>query len=278
MLTGRKRLPSWFSVAAIRCSRAAMRCACWVVAPVNMMRAVSVRICCQRYVGGKPPNCCADTFCSEKRKATATASRIFISKRYASCKKYARMQRRLTLAAMTGMLLIALAAAPGLAICLYVFSRDVHNPEPKRFVVLSFLLGALLTVPAYYAEKTISGLVPRNVTGILLQAFFAIAVVEEGLKFLALRYYCFRLSSFDEPLDGIVYSIMVSMGFATVENVAYVAGHGYSVLLARTFTSVPAHACFAAIMGYYAGLAQANPSQKGPLFRRGLLRAILFHG
>lgn len=176
------------------------------------------------------------------------------------------------------MLLIALAAAPGLAICLYVFSRDVHNPEPKRYVVLSFLLGALLTVPAYYLEKNIAALLPRSVPGILLQAFLAIALVEEGLKFLGLRYYCFRLSSFDEPLDGIVYSIMVSMGFATVENVAYVSSHGYSVLLARTFTSVPAHACFAAIMGYYVGHAQVTPVKKAVLFRTGVIRALLFHG
>ncbi|GAB4091613.1 PrsW family intramembrane metalloprotease [Flaviaesturariibacter terrae] len=176
------------------------------------------------------------------------------------------------------MLLIALAAAPGLAICLYVFSRDVHNPEPKRFLILSFLLGALLTVPAYFLEKGISSLLPRNVPGILLQSFLAIAVVEEGAKFLGLRYYCFRLPSFDEPLDGIVYSIMVSMGFATVENVAYVWSHGYGVLLGRTFTTVPAHACFAAIMGYYVGLAQVAPLRKAVFFRNGLIRAVLFHG
>ncbi|RYY41206.1 MAG: PrsW family intramembrane metalloprotease [Chitinophagaceae bacterium] len=182
------------------------------------------------------------------------------------------------LSANAAMLLIALAAAPGLAICLYVFMRDVHNPEPRRFLILSFLLGAVLTIPAYYIEKLFNSQLPRSVPGILLQSFIAIALVEEGLKFLALRYYCFRLDSFDEPLDGIVYSIMVSMGFATIENVAYVASHGYSVLLSRTFTSVPAHACFAAIMGYYVGLAQLAPWKRGVFFRNGLIRAILFHG
>ncbi|RYZ00800.1 MAG: GNAT family N-acetyltransferase [Chitinophagaceae bacterium] len=176
------------------------------------------------------------------------------------------------------MLLIALAAAPGLAICLYVFIRDVHNPEPVRYLVASFALGATLTVPAYFLEKGLSSWLSADVPGILLQSFIAIALVEELLKFLVLRYFCFRLPSFDEPLDGIIYSIMVSMGFATLENVAYTWMHGAEVLIGRTFTSVPAHACFAAIMGYYAGLARFETARRGALLRTGLLRAILFHG
>ena len=54
---------------------------------------------------------------------------------------------------------------------------------------------------------------------------FSYAVVgfsEEASKFLGLRFYSYRQKSFDEPLDGIVYSVMVSMGFATLENVMYV--------------------------------------------------------
>jgi RsiW-degrading membrane proteinase PrsW (M82 family) len=44
----------------------------------------------------------------------------------------------------------------------------------------------------------------------------------KAANFLVLRYYSFTRRSFDEPLDGIVYSVLVSMGFATVENVFYV--------------------------------------------------------
>jgi len=176
------------------------------------------------------------------------------------------------------MLLLALAAAPGLAICLYVFSRDIHNPEPKRYLAASFVLGMLLTVPAYFLETRLTALLPHDIAGVLLQSFLVIAVVEEGLKFLVLRYYCYRLSTFDEPLDGIIYSVMVSMGFATLENIAYPWMHGYSVLISRTFTSVPAHACFAAIMGYYAGLARFNPQKRNSLLRTGFLKAALFHG
>ena len=36
------------------------------------------------------------------------------------------------------------------------------------------------------------------------------------------RFILFPNRNFNEPLDGIVYAVMVSMGFATLENVLYV--------------------------------------------------------
>jgi RsiW-degrading membrane proteinase PrsW (M82 family)/ribosomal protein S18 acetylase RimI-like enzyme len=176
------------------------------------------------------------------------------------------------------MLLLALAIAPGLAICLYIVLRDTHNIEPWRYLLGSFLLGMLIIVPAYYIETTAANYIPHNVGGILISSFIVIALVEELLKFLVVRYYCYTRPSFDEPLDGIVYSVFVSMGFATLENIAYVYQHGYSVVFARMFTSVPAHASFSAIMGYYIGKAKFDKTNETKLFRKGILTATLFHG
>lgn len=36
------------------------------------------------------------------------------------------------------MTLLALAIAPGLAICLYIFFKDIYNKEPKRTLAASF--------------------------------------------------------------------------------------------------------------------------------------------
>ena len=176
------------------------------------------------------------------------------------------------------MLLLALAIAPGLAICLYIVLRDIHNIEPWRYLLGSFLLGMLAIVPAYFIETSAGAYLPHNVGGILISSFIVIALVEELLKFLIVRYYCYTRPSFDEPLDGIVYSVFVSMGFATLENIAYVYQHGYSVVFARMFTSVPAHASFSAIMGYYIGKAKYNKANETKLFRKGILTAVLFHG
>ena len=85
-------------------------------------------------------------------------------------------------------------------------------------------------------------------------------------------------------MDGIVYSVMVSMGFATLENVMYVLnfaqqGQGLQVGIQRMFLSVPAHASFAVVMGYFVGKAKINTGSKSfMLMLTGLLIAIFFHG
>ena len=84
-----------------------------------------------------------------------------------------------------------------------------------------------------------------------------VALTEEA-KFIALRYYAFRNKNFNEPFDGIIYAVYISMGFAFV-NILYVSQGGMQVAILRTFTAVPAHAMFAVMMGYYAGLASLLP-------------------
>ena len=43
--------------------------------------------------------------------------------------------------------LIALAIAPGIAICLFIFHRDAYNREPKLNLFASFMLGLLVIFP-----------------------------------------------------------------------------------------------------------------------------------
>ena len=50
--------------------------------------------------------------------------------------------------------------------------------------------------------------------------FIGIALVEEGSKFSFLKNF-FSPKEFNEPFDGIIYAVMISLGFA-VENFMYV--------------------------------------------------------
>lgn len=176
------------------------------------------------------------------------------------------------------MLLLALAIAPGLAICLYILYRDAHNREPAINMIMSFVWGVLSIVPVLAIETFTSRYFDNSVFSIIAGAFIAVALVEEGSKFMVLRYYSFTRRSFDEPLDGIVYSVLVSMGFATVENIFYIYNETFSVAFLRMFTSVPAHATFAIIMGYFAGKAKFNHLQRNRLFVKGIAGATLAHG
>ena len=39
---------------------------------------------------------------------------------------------------------------------------------------------------------------------------------------MVLVFYCTRKSAFDEPMDGIIYGVAVSLGYAAYENIAYI--------------------------------------------------------
>ena len=92
-----------------------------------------------------------------------------------------------------------------------------------------------------------------------------------------MRFYAQKNNEFNEPFDGIVYAVMVSMGFAALENILYTFQYGFGVGVTRAFTAVPAHATFVIIMGYFMGKAKfSNNRIKFNLL--GLLFATLFHG
>ena len=82
-----------------------------------------------------------------------------------------------------------------------------------------------------------------------------------------LLWYAYRKKEFDEPFDGIVYAVMVGMGFATVENISYVSQYGLMTGIMRLFMAVPAHASFAIIMGYFMGKARFSAKKENFLLK-----------
>ena len=162
-------------------------------------------------------------------------------------------------------MLLALAVAPGFAICLFFYAMDKYDREPAGLLFKSFLLGMLCVVFPLVMQGIALALGLRENNGSILgTAAFAygnVGLTEELAKFLVLRAYAYPKKAFNEPLDGIVYSIMIGMGFATLENIAYVGKYGIGTGVARMFLSVPAHATFAILMGYYTGLAKFIPQK-----------------
>ncbi|MBL0334029.1 MAG: PrsW family intramembrane metalloprotease [Chitinophagaceae bacterium] len=179
---------------------------------------------------------------------------------------------------------IALAITPGIVISLYIFYKDSYNREPVLNLVVSFILGALSIIPVFFIERKAGhSFIDGSVMGVALFSFIVVALTEEAMKFIVVRTYAWNLKSFDEPLDGIVYTVMVGMGFATVENIMYVLayadhGRGFEIGLKRMFLSVPAHATFAVVMGYFMGKARLARKHKLKFQLAGLLTAVFFHG
>jgi RsiW-degrading membrane proteinase PrsW (M82 family) len=161
-----------------------------------------------------------------------------------------------------------LAVAPGILISYYIYWRDRHQSEPHTRLIFAFVVGALSTYPAIKMEEYgiyVLEIVPsEDLWQTFLFSFFVIGLAEEGAKLWFLRAFIVPQKDFNEPLDGIVYSVMISMGFATLENIIYIIYRdgGATVGLMRMFTAVPAHAGFAIIMGYFVGLSRFAATQK----------------
>lgn len=180
------------------------------------------------------------------------------------------------------MVLLALAIAPGVAIALYFYFRDQYNREPRRHLIISFFLGGISAVVAGLLEEALFGLtgieIGNGVVNSMIAAFLLVGFTEEWTKYIMVRSYAFRQPEFDEPLDGIIYSVMVGMGFATLENVLYVMDGGYTTAILRMFLSVPAHATFAVIMGYELGKAKFAGRKRIFYILSALLGASFWHG
>ena len=180
------------------------------------------------------------------------------------------------------MSLLLLAIAPAMIIILYIYFKDKFEKEPIGFLVKNFLMGAIVSVIITLLLSIIANqFFPlTNETSIFQQfikAFFVVGFVEEFSKYIIVKFYAQKNDEFNEPFDGIVYAVMVSMGFAALENVMYVFQYGVSTGIIRAFTAVPAHATFGILMGYFMGLAKFSKN-KQLLNITGLLVATFFHG
>ena len=187
---------------------------------------------------------------------------------------------------MGALQLLALSIAPGLAICIYIYWQDRFEKEPLKLLFTSFFLGIISVIPTLLlstvAEWLGSNPGSESLLISLMSCILGIGLVEEYCKYIFVRYDAYKKNAFNEPYDGITYSVMVSMGFATLENILYVfgaeseSGNGGLIGIMRMFTSVPAHASFAVIVGYHLGLAKYDNRKNHGL--TGLAVASVLHG
>lgn len=178
--------------------------------------------------------------------------------------------------------LILYAIAPVLVILIYIYIQDKYEKEPPILLIGSFFLGAIVsiivvTIIYLFTGRFIPVTNEFSIWQQFVQAFVVVALSEEFSKYIIVRYFAQPRKAFNEPYDGIIYAVMVSMGFACTENIMYVMQGGYETAILRAFTAVPAHATFGILMGYYMGKAKFSNSRL-KLNMAGLFLAVLFHG
>jgi len=175
------------------------------------------------------------------------------------------------------------AVLPVIIIAIIIYKVDRYDKEPIKLLILVMFLGAVAVIPTLVVEL-ILGLVGGNgIIGKAYKAFIGVALVEEFFKWIVIILFIYKRPEFDEPIDGIVYCVFVSLGFAAIENIMYVFSRyvtSPNIALYRGLLSVPAHALFGVSMGYFMSLAKySTDTVAAKRYRsKSLWVPVLLHG
>ncbi len=200
--------------------------------------------------------------------------------------------------------LFILAVAPSLIWLFYFLHRD-PKPEPRFFLILTFIMGGLATIIGIFAENDwFFGFVQGNSNVFLGSLLFFIfyPFLEEFLKFIATKISILKNRYFsDEMSDPMVYMITAGLGFAAAENIkifvsiisnsnegglSNIINFSQSILISlisiafiRFIATVLIHALSSSITGYFWAIKKYS-SKKNISFMAlpiGLVLATFFH-
>mgnify|MGYP004442971931 len=172
--------------------------------------------------------------------------------------------------------LLAAAILPVIILMIFIYCKDKYQKEPIKLLALAFF-GGILAIPLDLLIVEAVNMVYYSET-VFYTAFIEAGLCEEFSKFVFLFLFIWRKKDFDEYMDGIVYATFVSLGFACVENIEYVAEFGMDVAIGRAILSVPGHFLFGVAMGYFFGLAKFEKSKRVLFLIMAVLVATLLHG
>ena len=156
-------------------------------------------------------------------------------------------------------LIFLLAVAPAIILITYIYIVDKQQREPIPQLLKGFLYGIISAFVAIFAASFFAGaqFYTDEFTSIISagrMAFWGAGLPEEAAKLFMLWLLVRKNKYFDERLDGIVYAVAISMGFAAFENILYLFDNyeqWLTVGITRAILSVPGHYAFAVLMGYY---------------------------
>ena len=165
------------------------------------------------------------------------------------------------------------------------WSNQARNRPLRRAIWTSFGFGFAAGLPVVAIAATFASLLETTGNAYwssATQSFIVAAIPEELAKFLIVLFFSLRHEGLARPLDAVILSTSVALGFAAIENLFYVAGASSNwsqVATMRAFSAVPMHAAFGVVMGYFAALNleaikrgawPGTPMLLAPIFMHGI--------
>ena len=200
-----------------------------------------------------------------------------------------------------------IGALPSLLWLAYFLRKD-KDKEPFGILFQLFIFGGISTLFALVLEIAYGGLFSQFFKGysdlkdcifgicldldtkrMLYENFYVgiymllgISVIEELVKFIFARLKMRKDKYFDLPVDGMIYLIVVALGFAAVENTAFVSGMTnldsiINLLYLRAITATLLHVIASGIFGYFFALSLVYYKLKYLMISLGFFGAVLIH-
>lgn len=169
---------------------------------------------------------------------------------------------------------------PLIAILIYIYLRYRFKQFSYSLLFKSFLWGmvsillvlAIQLLASFFQLDDLS-----NIRRVLFYALVIMAFFAELGKFFFLKGFVYTKAEFKTPVDGIIFGVMISMGFATMNNILFFINiPDLSVNTANAFSAGPANVIFGVIMGFFIGLGKLRKMRFIDSMT-GLAAAVFFH-
>ena len=161
--------------------------------------------------------------------------------------------------------IVYLTVIVGVLWFLYIYQKDVFEPEP---------LGKILKAVGW-------GAIPAVLLSYIFEAYilfwigiWSAPLVEEACKGI----YIYRMRKdpkLEGPMDGLVYGAAVAIGFEIVENLLYAFSTEFGIELAAVRSIAVGHILFTGLFGLMVGVAKIKGKRRMIVY--GYIGAVLMH-
>src|SRR3989338_292448 len=183
---------------------------------------------------------------------------------------------------------------PALVWLWFWLREDSAHPEPKRLVALAFFAGSIAVALVIPLEQFAAAYIAAH--GELVNSFqttgqnltFIIwAAIEELFKFAVAAAVVLWRHEDDEPIDPVIYMVVVALGFAAAENALFLLSPLSGLTLAQTIITgdyrfvgaTLLHVLASATIGGALALSFYKPRWKKALYLLvGVILSISLHG
>ena len=183
---------------------------------------------------------------------------------------------------MTILLSFLCGIIPAVIWLMFWLREDKINPEPKKYILFSFLTGMLAALIVLGFQTIII----EHVESYTFLCVILLASAEEIFKFIAAYMMALKREFMNEPIDAIIYMITIALGFAALENSLYIYDavntngvlQGILVSNMRFIGSAILHTAASGIIGVAIALSfYKKASQKLSYLIVGIISAIILH-